>query len=84
MADITGAGDVVGHRYTSTGDLPGRGTIGEILRATHARYAPVTEGRVSTVYPALGRADPRHFGLGLVGVSGAVQEVATPGSGSRS
>ncbi|NLG20228.1 MAG: glutaminase A [Actinomycetales bacterium] len=35
----------------------------------------VDEGQVSRVYPSLERARREHFGLGLVGVSGSVQEV---------
>lgn len=69
------AGVAVGHRYTSTGELPARGAVGKILRATYERYRDVDDGRLSSVYPALEGVRPEQFGLALVGVSGAIQEV---------
>ncbi len=61
-------------RHVSTGALPDPADVATVLDGAHDRYATVGEGQLSTVYPALTRADPAHFGLALAGVSGAVYE----------
>lgn len=58
--------------YISTGRLPDRETVQSLVDEAHARFAPVTKGDTSTVYPALARADSALFGVCVVGTSGAV------------
>lgn len=61
-------------RHVSTGLLPDSATVAAVLDRTRRRFATVDDGRLSTVYPALGRADPLCFGLALVGANGAIHE----------
>lgn len=61
-------------RYVSTGALPEDASIAAVLAHAHQRYSLVNEGQLSTVYPALERADPSAFGLALAGASGSLYE----------
>jgi glutaminase len=58
-------------RFVSTGSLPPVDRIRALVTSAWETFAPVTEGDVSTVYPALERVSPDLFGLCLVGTSGA-------------
>lgn len=49
--------------------------VREMLERVHADVASVTEGSVSTVYPALAEADPAHFGIAVAQGDGQVTEV---------
>lgn len=59
----------------STGSLPSGRAVAAALTSAHRRFGGTSEGEVSQVYPALGRADREHFGLALVGTNGATHEV---------
>ena len=59
-------------RHVSTGLLPARETTQACLDEAYELFRSVPDGAVSTVYPALAAAEPQHFGLALVGASGAV------------
>ena len=59
-------------RHVSTGSLPDTPVVGELLREAHERFAGLTDGQPSNVYPALERADPALFGICVAGVSGPV------------
>ena len=63
-------------RHVSTGSLPDAPVVGDLLTEAHRRYAGLTDGEPSDVYPALERADPALFGICVAGVSG---QVATAG-----
>lgn len=62
-------GDTPG--YVSTGSLPPAAMVRDLVEAAWTTFAPVAEGEVSTVYPALERVAPDLFGLCLAGVTGA-------------
>lgn len=57
-------------RFTSAGSLPDGTAIDEALHDALQTYSSVTDGQVSTVYPALESVDPNLFGLALVSVNG--------------
>jgi len=44
-------------RRVSSGALPAAGVVAELLDEAHQRFRDVTDGRPSSVYPALERAD---------------------------
>ncbi len=54
----------------STGSLPAAAQVQGLVEEAHRRYAGVTDGANSTVYPALERADPQRFGVCVVGAAG--------------
>ena len=56
----------------STGQLPPEATVQALLDDSYRRFRSVERGSLSTVYPALARADPNRFGLTIVGVDGHV------------
>jgi glutaminase len=56
--------------FVSHGALPPQERVREVLDDAYRRFLPVDEGEVSTVYPALAKADPDRFGLAVVGVGG--------------
>jgi glutaminase len=56
----------------STGSLPSPEQVHAVLEEAHARFAAITEGSVSQVYPALARMDPALFGICVAGVGGSV------------
>ncbi len=66
-------GDVT--QKVSTGSLPGWAEVNALLHDAHERYRDEDEGLVAYYIPALGRADPDHFGLSVVETNGAVHEV---------
>jgi glutaminase len=57
-------------RFVSSGSLPGRSTVQQVLDDVHARLASERSGALSQVYPALAGADPDAFGLAVVSVTG--------------
>lgn len=57
-------------RYVSTGHLPPHGEVAVLLRDAYDRFRGVTDGAVSTVYPALAEACPDDYGLCLVSTEG--------------
>ncbi|WP_432936551.1 glutaminase A [Kribbella sp. CA-253562] len=61
-------------RFVSTGGLPAVATVGELVQAAYNRFAGVTSGAVSDVYPALSRADPDCFGVCVAAIDGQVFE----------
>jgi glutaminase len=63
-----------GRRYVSTGSLPPRRRVDELVLQAHARYRDNHDGVLSTVYPALAAGDPGRFGLALTERDGAVHE----------
>lgn len=56
--------------YVSTGHLPPDRDVAALVRDAYDLFHARDEGTVSTVYPALERADPDAFGLCLVSVDG--------------
>ena len=56
--------------YVSTGHLPPDRDVAALVRDAYDRFRDHGEGAVSTVYPALERADPDAFGLCLVTADG--------------
>ena len=60
--------------YVSTGSLPPPQVVHALIGKVHAHYKSYSEGSLSTVYPAMERANPDLFGLCLVGTDGAVYE----------
>ena len=75
--------DIMPAPFVSTGDLPPRERVAELVRQAHAGFAQVDEGRLSDVYPALAAADPSLFGIAVANTSGDVlafgdAEVAFP------
>lgn len=61
--------------FISTGSLPTPEDIRSLITEAHSRFAPVTDGQNSQVYPALARVPSELFGICIVGTSGAVYEV---------
>jgi glutaminase len=45
-----------------------------VIEELHDRYRPLTDGRVATYIPELGKADPESFGIALVSSDGQVFE----------
>lgn len=60
-----------GAARVSTGRLPDPNEVRRLVQAAHTRFAPVTQGSVSQVYPALARVPPDLFGICVVAVTGA-------------
>ncbi len=61
--------------YVSTGHLPPKEQVAALVAEAHRRFASNTEGKNSTVYPALERVSPNLFGICVVGVEGGMIEV---------
>lgn len=61
--------------HVSTGRLPGRGLVEQLVTDAHSRFIDEDQGRVSDVYPALARVPPDLFGICVVGVDGEVFSV---------
>ncbi|MCD5346809.1 glutaminase A [Agromyces sp. H3Y2-19a] len=55
---------------SSTGSLPLKDHVDELVAAAHARYADLHEGTVADYIPVLAEADPAWFGLAVVGADG--------------
>lgn len=64
---------------SSTGALPTKTQVDELVAAAHARYAPLEEGVVADYIPILAEADPAWFGLSVVGVDGTAHEAGDTG-----
>lgn len=58
--------------YVSTGHLPDQHTVTTLVQEAHARFGADTNGKVSTVYPALERVDPDLFAICMVGTDGSL------------
>lgn len=54
--------------------LPAVERVRAFLAQVHEQFASVDDGSLSDVAPALGLADPAHFGLAVLGVNGALHE----------
>ncbi|PWD50798.1 glutaminase A [Serinibacter arcticus] len=54
--------------------LPSGESVTSFLTQVHEEFAADDDGELSTVAPALGRADPAHFGLAVLGVDGQLHE----------
>ena len=63
----------------STGDLPSRPRVAELMAQVHERYAGLTTGEVADYIPILAAADPAWFGLALVGVNGTTEVAGDAG-----
>ena len=61
--------------FTSTGNLPPADIVSQLISTAHQRFAPLTQGEVSPVYPALARVPPELFGICVVGTNGRVFSV---------
>ncbi|MBL3686517.1 glutaminase [Leucobacter zeae] len=55
---------------SSTGVLPHRDRVGDLVDEAHARYADCDEGAVADYIPVLAEADASRFGLSLIGADG--------------
>lgn len=60
--------------FVSTGDLPTPEDVRALVTEAHARFADVTDGDVSQVYPALARMPADLFGICIVAATGRVYE----------
>ena len=60
-------------RFVSTGTLPDVVRVGNLVEDAHRRFCDNVEGSLSTVYPALQRADPAHFGLCVASARGDIR-----------
>ncbi len=56
--------------YVSTGELPAAERVEALVREAHQRFAGVSDGQISTVYPALARVPATLFGICVAGTSG--------------
>lgn len=61
--------------FISTGELPPEDFVTQLISQAHRRFAPLTQGQVSQVYPALARVPPELFGICVVGANGRVFSV---------
>lgn len=74
MSSGTGEHDAGSFANISTGNLPAATLVQQLVEEAHHRFAGITDGANSTVYPALERADPARFGVCVTGVTGTVFE----------
>ncbi|MGU3496224.1 glutaminase A [Xanthobacteraceae bacterium A53D] len=58
--------------HISTGSLPAADRVQELVREAHARFATLSQGTVSQVYPALARVPADLFGICVAGVNGEI------------
>jgi glutaminase len=70
--------------FVSTGSLPAAAEVRRLVDEAYLRYLPVRDGAVSSVYPALGTADPGHFGVVVAASRGRPTRRATAPCSSRS
>lgn|GEM_PF-5845603 len=56
--------------FVSSGRLPPPDQVQALVNETYRRFKDVTDGALSTVYPALAEAPPHRFGLTVQGVGG--------------
>jgi len=75
MSAMLRPGDAASSSYVSTGHLPNPDLVKKLVDEAYARFKSNTEGKNSTVYPALARANPDLFGICVVGTSGNLYEV---------
>jgi glutaminase len=61
-------------RFVSSGRLPGRSAVAELVATAYQRFLPEAGGSVSDVYPALALADPSAFGLCVCAADGDMVE----------
>lgn len=61
-------------RYVSTGSLPGRERVADLVDRCYAGHRAASGGRVSTTYPALADADPDLFGICVANTDGIRHE----------
>jgi glutaminase len=61
----------IGTRYVSTGNLPDRAQVQDLVDQAHGRFRSDQEGETSQVYPALARVPGHLFGICVIGVAGA-------------
>lgn len=59
----------------STGTLPGRELVEQLMQEAYDRFAGVDDGAVADYIPVLAQADPALFGLSIVSVTGASHSV---------
>jgi glutaminase len=59
----------------STGDLPTRQVVRELIQEAHRAYGSVEEGEVATYIPALAGVAPDLFGIAVAAVTGEVETV---------
>ncbi len=59
----------------STGTLPQRELVEQLMQEAHDRYAGVDDGAVADYIPALAKADPALFGVSVVSVKGISHSV---------
>lgn len=60
--------------FVSTGPMPSSDEVRQAIDDVHARFAPVDDGTVATVYPALARAPRESFAVALATIGGACHE----------
>lgn len=63
----------------STGALPPRSRVAELVAEAHERYAGLDDGEVADYIPVLAAADARRFGLTVAGVDGSLHEAGDVG-----
>ena len=61
--------------FVSTGGLPSSDRTRDLVMEAHKRFASVSSGKVSQVYPALARVPETLFGVSVVGTDGSVFSV---------
>ncbi len=67
--------------FVATGQLPPAADVARIIQEVHADLAGLSEGRNSSVYPALAEVDPALFGICVVSTAGelhCVGDAAVP------
>lgn len=63
----------------STGVLPPRSRVAQLVTEAHRRYTDLDDGEVADYIPALAVADASNFGLSVTGVDGSVYEAGDVG-----
>ncbi|WP_041527864.1 glutaminase A [Paracoccus aminophilus] len=67
LEDLTLSDD---HSFISTGHLPFKDQIHDLVKDAYLRFASDRDGDISNVYPALAAVDPDLFGISVCGVNG--------------
>ena len=60
------------NNYVSTGRLPEKNKVLELIKEAYSKFSSDNSGIVSTVYHALERVNPDLFGICMVGTDGAI------------
>jgi glutaminase len=68
-----------GRSHFSTGSLPPAEQVTRLVTEAYGRFAPLSLGKVSQVYPALARVPEQLFGISVVGTDGSVFSVGDAG-----